>query len=154
MTWAATTGSGSYVRGTSPTLVTPALGTPASGVGTNITGIVNNNVLAVTTGSGTTHSLTGPREYWYCTGTCTVTPPVPVAGYEFCVADKTGTSGAITMAALGSSAQYPKTDSSAFGTAGTGTMVSTAAAGSKICLVGLDSTHYELGSYAGTWTVN
>lgn len=35
----ATTGSGSVVLATSPTLVTPALGTPASGVGTNLTGI-------------------------------------------------------------------------------------------------------------------
>ena len=35
----ATTGSGSVVRATSPTLVTPALGTPASGVLTNATGL-------------------------------------------------------------------------------------------------------------------
>ena len=35
----ATTGSGSVVRATSPTLVTPALGTPASGVLTNVTGL-------------------------------------------------------------------------------------------------------------------
>jgi len=33
------TGSGALVFGTSPTFVTPALGTPASGVGTNLTGI-------------------------------------------------------------------------------------------------------------------
>lgn len=33
------TGTGSLVFGTSPTLVTPALGTPASGVATNITGL-------------------------------------------------------------------------------------------------------------------
>ena len=35
----ATTGSGNVVRATSPTLVTPALGTPASGVLTNCTGL-------------------------------------------------------------------------------------------------------------------
>lgn len=34
-----TTGTGSYVLATSPTLVTPALGTPASGVMTNVTGV-------------------------------------------------------------------------------------------------------------------
>lgn len=34
-----TTGSGSIVLATSPTLVTPALGTPASGVATNLTGL-------------------------------------------------------------------------------------------------------------------
>lgn len=35
----ATTGSGSVVRATSPAMVTPALGTPASGVLTNVTGL-------------------------------------------------------------------------------------------------------------------
>jgi hypothetical protein len=35
----ATTGSGSVVLATSPTLVTPALGTPSSGVATNLTGL-------------------------------------------------------------------------------------------------------------------
>jgi hypothetical protein len=114
----------------------------------------NNDLPAVSSLSGTTHSLAPPREYWYCTGTCTVTPPVPAAGYEFCVANNIAVTSVITMAALGSSARYPKTDSSAYGTAGTGTMVAGGAAGDKICLVGLDSTHYNLGSYAGTWTVN
>lgn len=37
--WTTATGSGSPVRATSPTLVTPALGTPASGVMTNVTGL-------------------------------------------------------------------------------------------------------------------
>src|SRR5207237_7756596 len=36
---ATVTGSGSLVLNTSPTLVTPALGTPASGVATNLTGL-------------------------------------------------------------------------------------------------------------------
>src|SRR4051812_13525406 len=35
----ATTGTGSYVRATSPTLLTPLLGTPTSGVLTNCTGL-------------------------------------------------------------------------------------------------------------------
>ena len=38
------TGSGLLVFGTSPTLITPALGTPASGVMTNMTGLVNAGV--------------------------------------------------------------------------------------------------------------
>ncbi|MBT9168339.1 MAG: hypothetical protein DDT19_01684 [Syntrophomonadaceae bacterium] len=42
----ATTGSGSVVRATSPTLVTPALGTPASGVMTNVTGVPNGATTA------------------------------------------------------------------------------------------------------------
>lgn len=46
---AAYTGSGGVVRATSPTLVTPALGTPASGTLTNCTGLP----IAGTTGYGT-----------------------------------------------------------------------------------------------------
>ena len=37
--WTTATGSGAPVRATSPVLVTPALGTPASGVATNLTGL-------------------------------------------------------------------------------------------------------------------
>lgn len=52
----ATTGSGSIVRATSPTLVTPALGTPASGVATNLTG----TAAGLTAGNVTTNAnLTG-----------------------------------------------------------------------------------------------
>lgn len=39
LTSIAVTGTGSIVRGTSPTLVTPLLGTPTSGVATNLTGL-------------------------------------------------------------------------------------------------------------------
>jgi trimeric autotransporter adhesin len=59
------TGTGAVVFGTSPTLVTPALGTPASGVVTNLTGTasinINGTVGATTpaTGAFTTVSATG-----------------------------------------------------------------------------------------------
>ncbi|HAT26396.1 MAG TPA: hypothetical protein DCS89_05235 [Gammaproteobacteria bacterium] len=43
------TGSGSLVFATSPTLVTPALGTPASGVLTNATGLPNSSVIGLGT---------------------------------------------------------------------------------------------------------
>jgi len=50
------TGSGALVFGTSPTLVTPALGTPASGVMTNVTGTASG----LTAGNVTTNAnLTG-----------------------------------------------------------------------------------------------
>lgn len=104
--------------------------------------------------TGTTVSLSGPREYAICTGTCTVTPPVPVAGYEFCVRNANNVSTVITLGALGSSARYEATDNTGYGTAGTGTMVSTGTAGDKVCIVGLDSTHYLVMSSSGSWTSN
>ena len=60
------TGSGANVFATSPTLVTPALGTPSSGVVTNLTGTasinINGTVGATTAAAGsfTTLSATGP----------------------------------------------------------------------------------------------
>jgi len=45
-------GSGNVAMTTSPTFVTPALGTPSSGVGTNITGIPAANILAGSFGAG------------------------------------------------------------------------------------------------------
>jgi hypothetical protein len=56
------TGSGSAVFATSPTLVTPALGTPASGVVTNLTGTasinINGTVGATTANTGAFTTLT------------------------------------------------------------------------------------------------
>lgn len=51
------TGTGGFVRQTSPTLITPALGTPTSGVATNLTG----TAAGLTAGNVTTNAnLTGP----------------------------------------------------------------------------------------------
>lgn len=60
------TGSGALVFATSPTLVTPALGTPASGVLTNCTGRVNANQTAdqiATSGSPVVISSTAPTAH-------------------------------------------------------------------------------------------
>ncbi len=104
--------------------------------------------------TGTSVSLTAPRQYYVCTGTCTVTPPVPAAGYEFCVMNTDNVATVITLAALGSSARYEATARTSYGTAGTGTLVSGGAAADKVCILGLDSTHYLTISYNGTWTAN
>jgi hypothetical protein len=60
----ATTGSGNVVRATSPTLVTPALGTPSALVGTNVTGVpistgVSGLGTGVATAAGTALSAAG-----------------------------------------------------------------------------------------------
>ncbi len=109
------------------------------------------DIPATTLVTGTSASLVAPREYVICTGTCTVTPPVPAAGYEFCVRNDDNVATVITIAAV-STVLYEKTTYVAYGTAGTGTMVSGGAAGDKVCLIGRDATHYLIGSFLGTWT--
>jgi hypothetical protein len=104
--------------------------------------------------AGTGAALVGPREYYVCTGTCTPTPPVPVAGYEFCIYNDNNVATAITLQALGSSAMYENSARTAYGTAGTGTLALSAAAANKVCIVGRDATHYSTVSYNGTVTVN
>ncbi len=132
------------------------LPTPATQTGTTV--LLDNMTWAPPpvppTTAGTSVSLAGPRQNFYCTGTCTVTPPVPVAGYQFCIMNDNNVATAITLAALGSSSMYENTARTAYGTAGTGTMVSTAAAASAICLLGRDSTHYSTVSFTGSWTTN
>jgi hypothetical protein len=60
------TGTGSVVLSTSPTLVTPALGTPASGVVTNLTGTasinINGTVGATTANTGAFTTLTASAD--------------------------------------------------------------------------------------------
>lgn len=52
------TGSGAVVLATSPTLVTPALGTPSSGVGTNLTGTAAGLTAGAVTGTPTAFTPT------------------------------------------------------------------------------------------------
>jgi len=68
--------------------------------------------------------------------------------------DGDNVSTVITLAALGSSAMYENQARTAYGTAGTGTLVSGAAAANQVCIIGIDSTHYLTVSAVGTWTVN
>ena len=103
---------------------------------------------------GTSITLAAPSGFAICTGTCTVSIPVPAAGYQFCIMNDDNVSTAITLSALGSSARYENTARTAYGTAGTGTFTATAAAGNMVCIVGRDSTHYLPTNYVGTWTAN
>ncbi len=102
--------------------------------------------------AGTSVTLAGPRQYYECTAACTVTPPVPVAGYEFCVRNANNTTGAIAFQAIGSSAMYEVQAKTSYGTAGTGTFTSGGTVNDQVCIVGKDSTHYDIFSLAGTWT--
>jgi len=74
------TGSGANVLGTSPTLVTPALGTPASGVLTNCTGVAKaalpaGCVLQVVSATKTDTFSTASASYIDVTGwTASITP--------------------------------------------------------------------------------
>jgi hypothetical protein len=103
---------------------------------------------------GTSITLAAPSGFAICTGTCTVSVPVPAAGYQFCIMNDDNVSTAITLSALGSSARYESTARTSYGTAGTGTLTATAAAGNMVCIVGRDSTHYLSTNYVGTWTAN
>jgi hypothetical protein len=104
--------------------------------------------------TGTSVSLSAPRGYFVCTGTCTITLPVPAAGDEFCVRNDNNIATVITFNNPGSSVQFEKTTYASYGTATSGTAVSSGAVGDKLCLVGRDATHYLVGSYLGTWTMN
>lgn len=100
-------------------------------------------------GTGGNASLSGPAHIYICTGACTITPPTPVAGYQFCVANDVAVTSIITLAGV-ASVQYGKTDQSAYVSANTA-YASAGAAGDKICLVGISSTKYNTVSYSGTW---
>jgi hypothetical protein len=104
--------------------------------------------------TGTSVTLAAPRNYFVCTSTCTITLPVPAAGDEFCVRNDNNVATIITFNNPGSSVQFEKTTFASYGTATTGTAVSGGATGDKLCLVGRDTTHYLVGSYNGTWTMN
>ena len=103
---------------------------------------------------GTSITLAGPAGIAVCTGTCTVSVPVPAAGYQFCILNDDNVGTAITLSALGSSARYENSARTAYGTAGTGTLVLSAATGNLVCIAGRDSTHYLTTNYVGTVTVN
>ena len=104
--------------------------------------------------AATTHTMTAPREYFFCNTatTCSVTLPVPAVGDEFCIRSDNNISAAITLAAR-TNIFYEKTDRTGWGSTG-GTLVSGAAVTNQICVIGYDATHYAVMSSVGTWTAN
>lgn len=138
-----------------PAATTSALGIVEIGAGLSVaSGIISAGPVPTQSISSTGNTFTGTEGVAICTTTCTITPPVPAAGYQFCVMNGDNISTVITLAALGSSAKYESTARTSYGTAGTGTLTSGGAAGDMICIVGLDSTHYLSPTYVGTWTAS
>lgn len=133
-------------------------GTPAIGYVPTATGPTAATWQAVSPvnlpAAGTSATLSGPSEMFVCSSTCTVTPPLPAAGYQFCIFNGDNIATVITLAAIGTSARYENTARTAYGTAGTGTFVSGGAVKDSVCIVGLDGTHYITTNSNGTWTAN
>lgn len=144
----------SWTNAGTGTVTSVTCGTGLSGGTITATGTCAVLPVPTTIGSSTGNTFTAPAGFFVCSSTCTVTPPVPAAGDQFCVWNGNNVSTVITLGAIGSSAFYQNTAQTAYGTAGTGTLVSGGAVGDKLCIVGVDATHYQTVSFKGTWTAS
>lgn len=136
--------------------------------------IGGGNLSAITTWPHVIQVGSGAMQIWgldqdvQCTAACTVTiNSALLNGFltststngtanKFCVFNSPGVATIITLAALGNSAAYGKTNQSGYGTAGTGTATSAGANGDGICFIDIDATHLQVlpNQFVGTWTMN
>ena len=100
--------------------------------------------------AATTHAMTAPREYFLCsTATaCSVTLPVPAAGYEFCVRSANNVSTTITLAGR-TNIYYELPTRTGWGTVSAALVSTGAAVTNQVCVVGYDATHYAIMSSTG-----
>jgi hypothetical protein len=149
-----------------PTKITPASGTicglpsvtvtaqtPISLASDNVSNYVCAKGVAPTAGTlnaGTTVTLAAPEQTYVCTGVCTVTPPTPAPGYKFCILNDNNVATAITLAAI-SGVSYQNTNFTSYKSANT-SIVSSGAAGDRMCILGRDATHYLVQSFIGSWS--
>jgi hypothetical protein len=153
------TGSGSIVLANTPTLITPVIGA-ATGTSLLATGIVDGTApVTITTGTSATLGGTYNSGYTYnqeaTAGTAvTYTLPTAAAGKQYCVGNSyngsaadTGTLEIITSA----SGQYIIFTDGTLSATG-GYVISGGAGRDSACVVGVDSTHWILYVYSGTWT--
>lgn len=103
--------------------------------------------------AGTSHTVLNLSETYVCTAACTVTPlpPMTITGQaaQLCVQNDMNVSGGITLAAL-TGISYEVQAQTSYKSAAT-SLVSTGAVGDQICIVGRDSTHYNIWSIHGTF---
>lgn len=122
------------------------------GGGTNFQLCGQGNSCGAPVYSTTDRKVYASNEYISCSGIgCTVTPLPPSPGVQLCVDQLPGSSSPITLSALGAGNYYSLTNNSAYGTANHA-LVSGGAVTDSICIVGVDSHHYKIKSYTGTWT--
>jgi len=105
--------------------------------------------------SGSPLTLTGLTGYYYndTAAAYTFQLDAPVAGKQYCFGNRKARTSAVTIKSLASVTIYYK---GVAGTTGTGgSLVSGGAAGDFICMVGTDTTTYEVtGAGFGTWVNN
>lgn len=104
--------------------------------------IYNSGAIAIGAGKTSTFVI--------CSASCQVTPLVPALGVEFCVQNLPGTTGAITIVNQ-TNIYYGKADASGYITV-SHKYVSGGANTDRICMKGVDATHYMTVTSTGTWT--